>query len=203
MPRLEVLIPIIFIAVWILSSLLRKAEEENKTDRARRLPGGQGGPRPTRRPMTEIDRFLEEVNRRRQALERQGTQGTSPKTPAPGGSSPVVVPGPRARSTRQPATRVPPPPPVTIRVPSQNVPSRAPELEPILLEVAQPTPSPLPSLLAPGSPIMSREPDARDLSAVASQITTLLSAENGLRNAILLHEILGSPRCRQNGLPSI
>src|SRR5437588_2864757 len=88
--------------VWILSSLLRAAEEE----RPRVGPGGRGpnAPRP-RRPAADIDSFLEEVSRRREGAERRRAGGAvgsplpppvRPRPPVGRQAPPSVVPVLRA-----------------------------------------------------------------------------------------------------------
>ncbi len=64
----EWVLPVIFLIVWIVSSLIQGNERERaRNNRSKSLPGGerQPGERTTRRPPSDIDRFLEEVNRRR------------------------------------------------------------------------------------------------------------------------------------------
>ena len=64
----EWLIPVTFLIVWIVSGLIQGSERErSRMNRTRSLPGNdrQPGERPTQRAATDIDRFLDEVNRRR------------------------------------------------------------------------------------------------------------------------------------------
>ncbi|HLJ97077.1 MAG TPA: hypothetical protein VKU02_28190, partial [Gemmataceae bacterium] len=62
----EWLVPVLFFVFWIVSSLLQGAERERaRMNRPRSVPGGDRPPGTPRRPASDIDRFLEEVNRRR------------------------------------------------------------------------------------------------------------------------------------------
>src|SRR5438132_8209822 len=83
----EWLVPVFFLVVWIVSSLIQGAERErSRMNRPRSLPGSDRPPgeRTTRRAPTDIDRFLEEVNRRRrQAAERRPAPGTREKPSVP------------------------------------------------------------------------------------------------------------------------
>jgi hypothetical protein len=76
-------IPLIAFGVWILGSIFRGAEEAAK-ERARRRPG-EDGPAKPRRGGTDLDRFLEEARRRREAAEqaKAGTAATSSIDPFP------------------------------------------------------------------------------------------------------------------------
>src|SRR5437899_223905 len=86
------LVPVLLLVFWIVSSLLQGAERERaRMNRPRSLPGGDRPPGTPRRPASDIDRFLEEVNRRRrQAAERR---------PVPTGKDrpPAATLGPAAR----------------------------------------------------------------------------------------------------------
>src|SRR5438552_1813882 len=110
----EWLVPVIFLIVWIVSSLIQGAERERaRNNRPRSLPGGDrpSGDRPSRRPPTDIDRFLEEVNRRRrQAAERgPAPTGGEKKTISTVGSVPGAV-RPRVVERPRPTGRVQPVP---------------------------------------------------------------------------------------------
>ncbi|HXG12966.1 MAG TPA: hypothetical protein VNK04_24625, partial [Gemmataceae bacterium] len=102
------LVPLIAMAVWILGSLLRGGLEERQRDNLPR-PGPGGGPeggRPSR-PVSDLERFLEEVHRRRQAAAEK-RERESPREP-PSSSPERVESRPRPRSV--PAPVRPPPPP--------------------------------------------------------------------------------------------
>src|SRR5947209_20279834 len=90
------LIVIISVVMWILSSLF-SAKDEEKPEAARRGNGRGPGQRP-RSSSGDIDRFLEEMNRRR----RQAPERPRRETPA------AARPEPRPVRTKPP---VPPTPP--------------------------------------------------------------------------------------------
>src|SRR5215475_2383265 len=81
------IIPIIGVGVWIISTLLRGEEEAKKPDE----PGGQRKPQ----KVTDLDRFLREVQRRRKAGEREPepSQQVEPRReePPPPREEPVPV----------------------------------------------------------------------------------------------------------------
>jgi hypothetical protein len=96
------LIVVVVEAVWILSSLFRNKEEEKARQQGRMPPRVQtvGENRPRSTP-TNVDRFLEDMNRRRrESLERESTEARrlTPRRDVP-------RPAPRPRPT-QPAVEV-------------------------------------------------------------------------------------------------
>src|SRR5579872_5684220 len=94
------IIPLIALGVWILGTIFR-TEEEKAKGRPRR-PGEGGGRSPQRRPTTELDRFLEEARRRREAAERRQQPEPSARPPEP---RPQVVrpPAPARPVERRPS----------------------------------------------------------------------------------------------------
>ena len=95
---------VIPVAVWILSSLFRAVEEQQRTPQRPRMDGSprQQPPVRPRRPANDIETFLEEINRRR----REGP--VRPKSNSPTGE-PVGAARPRVRPQppRHPAPSVP------------------------------------------------------------------------------------------------
>ena len=199
------LVLVIFLIVWIVSSLIQGVEKErSRMNRPRSLPGGDRPPgeRATRRAPTDIDRFLEEVNRRRrQAAERR---------PAPSGRDKPPVPtlGPAAPRPAIPAR------PVSgrITVPVQRVPSgKIPEAIPVtettaaaeILAVA----SALHAAPAANFPSAETAPVAATSSAalenapaVLPPLAELLRSPDNLRTAVILYEIFGPPRSRRSAI---
>src|SRR5262249_32544442 len=95
------LIPVV---ISILSLLFKNKEEPRRDPRARPGPeGGAGPPRPPRRSVSDIDQFLEEINRRR----REAAERRPPGSPR-GARPPAPRPPPPPRRAHPPA---PPPPP--------------------------------------------------------------------------------------------
>src|SRR5436309_830911 len=75
------LIPLIAMGVWLLGTIFRNAEEERA--RMARRPPGEGGLRvPQRRPVTDLDRFLEEARRRREVVEQRPSPPPPDQPPA-------------------------------------------------------------------------------------------------------------------------
>jgi hypothetical protein len=170
MPWEILIVPIIGVAVWIISTLIRGAEQGK---------GPEGGPRRRPEQVTDLDRFLREVNRRRQGRQRE----EEPAAPAE----------PRREMPRE----TPPPPPV-------------PELIPVVLPVVEESvvvepASSAPALRvheAPPLPEMPAERSAKPLperaeSAAAMPLRKLLCSREGIRNAIILREVLGPPLARR------
>jgi hypothetical protein len=183
----EVLIVVIAFAVGLLSWIFGKAEQPQ----ARRRPPGMDGPAPGNRPQTEIERFLEEISRmkRRAAEEQRG--GATEDIPRPA-SRPVPVPRPkRVERMPRPAPSLPPRErPAAIVAAPPPVPA-PPPLEGVGVAAVEP-----PSSRAPQVMIRSRTTPA------AAQLGSLLRSPQALQAAVLLHEILGPPRCRHRSIGS-
>src|SRR5213082_3429199 len=80
-----IVVIVIAVAVFVIGSMVRGKEEEQQGDR------GRAGGKQTRRPGSDLDRFLEEARRRRQAAEQR--RGMPPEPPPP----PRPVERPRSR----------------------------------------------------------------------------------------------------------
>lgn len=132
---------------------------------------------------TDIDRFLEEVNRRKQ---QQAKQNTAPAQPSV------------ARSAPKPAA--PPPPPKPIRVQQKQVliaePVRATVLEPI--PQATPLHEYVPKEAYQPSAAMAATIPVRQLDSHAvQQARQLMKTKEGLRAILVMNEILAPPRCKR------
>jgi hypothetical protein len=181
MPHWELLlIPLIALGVWILSTIFRSVEDEREKNRPRRS-GEQGNrPRPTasRRPVTDLDRFLEDARRRREGPPRRAPE----PRPAPRVERPVSRPVPTLEAL-----------PAAVPTP-RSVPEvwRAPV--PQVLPVAPP-PLPLPEIpLAVPPPAGAARP-ARPVSPFLTQLAGLLQKKDSLRAALVLREIFDRPLC--------
>jgi hypothetical protein len=166
--HVEWLLPIL-VAFWILVSLIRKTEEERR-NRERGTQNSERPPSPPRprRTNADIDRFLEEVNRRRgQASERKPRPGVETRQPAPRKAVPVP-------SRREPAT--PPRRPVPPAVEAVVV---IPEVQPAQVR-ERPAAPPPPRSEGPPSAVLD-----------------LLRSRDSLRAALILREILSPPLCRR------
>jgi len=198
----EVLIvPLIALAVWILSTIFRSVEEQRQANRPE--PGG-----PPRRPMTELERFLDEARRRRGATENpevsQASAGPAIEAPLP--AIPLAMP---VRPEERPSTegllrkeRKPRP----RQMPVASPPPRRSE-EPIVAPPAMrmPEPSP-PATVTPAPPVVrpGKEPAApagvrpgARLSPLVARLKGSLKDRESLRVAFLLGEVLGPPLCQR------
>lgn len=183
----EFLIPVIAIIVFIVSSLLRGEDDAPR-------PGTRPGAR-TGKPAKDIDRFLEEMNRRRRQAAGQGEVATGERLPVPR-PRPVPAPPPARRPPERP--RQPPPPPPAVRV---LPPPPPPLATPV---VAQPGPVVAPiqsvaliqAIQAPAA--VRRVDEPRLVPPAMAQVVALLKSPQSLQAAFLLREILGEPLCRRN-----
>jgi hypothetical protein len=186
------IIPLIALGVWILGTLFKGAEND-PVKRGVRRPSSSSGRAPARRPVTDLDRFLEEARRRREAEERR-------KVPAP---------PPRPATTRVPLSERPS---RNLDVPSRPVPTaRRAEEVPAVIPVAQPSSAreaaPEAALVVPrakrvveasppppSAPVTTR--DTRP-SPILQQVRSLLSKPQTAGAAFVLREILDRPRCQR------
>ncbi len=93
-PWVILIIPLIAFAVWLLSSLIKEAEEPVKDPRRR--PGDPSRPR---RPASELDRFLAQQRQQRSQTERPRDPISDAPVPA---ARPPAEPRPRERPVRPP-----------------------------------------------------------------------------------------------------
>jgi hypothetical protein len=187
-------IPVVAVVVWIIGSIWRNAEAAKKAQAA--------GPRPPQRPKartSEIDRFLEEINRRRQAQAAPPavTEEPTPPKPVPQRPRPPVRPRPVAAKPK-PVPRPATPPPL-----GRPVVIEAEAVE-IVVPPRQEHKSPLASKIAAGelraSELLKSSPAPRAYRSPALvQVMELLQSPQGFRSAVMLTEVLGPPRSRRRG----
>jgi hypothetical protein len=193
----EWLVPVLFIVFWIVSSLLQGAERERaRMNRPRSLPGGERPPGTPRRPASDIDRFLEEVNRRRrQAAERRPVPTSKDRPPVAtlgreaAAARPRVSTRPGGRSVAPPGAKIPEAIPVTQT-------SAAAEVLAVASVMHAPAVRDFPAAQPP-SPASSSSAAAETTSPALPPLAELLRAPDNLRTAVILHEIFGPPRCRR------
>jgi hypothetical protein len=182
-------------AVLFLSNVFRQA----KNERERALQRSANRPR---RPESNTERFLEEVNRRRQQAQ---ARSQSPPTVRPVAQPPMITPLPRRElPPRKPPLRTEKPR-IERSMPRSPAATKAAKLlevipaeKPIKLQVASaPSTPPLP--LEPAAPAGSTSGQIapRAQAAILQQLIPLLRSQQTLRAAFMLHEILGTPRCRR------
>jgi hypothetical protein len=186
------LIPVV---IWILSTVIRPEEPP----RRRFPPRDDERAEPRRgRPPGEVERFLEEINRlrRRTGEEQQRPPETPPARPE--------IPRPVPRRVVRPTAAAPRPRPQPV--------SRAVPLETQLGNIpvpASPSRPPAPVVPARGAaPVLdvipvSRAPALASIAlpvpegSPAAAIQGLFRNPQTLAAAIILHEVLGPPRCKR------
>jgi hypothetical protein len=219
------IIPLIAVGVWILGSIFKGVEEERQKDRLRR-PGGDGGmgPRP-RRPVTDLDRFLEEARRRRQAAgERRPEPTPEVRERAPESPRPTVLPArpvptrterprPAAPVKQTPAPRRVDDAPLPASPRRQTPPSPIPEVRPVPVTVvvpvetraeaeakaltALPAVKVTPAAPTPATPVMASEKRRREVTPVMAQVVQLLRNPRNVATAFVLREIFDEPMCKR------
>jgi hypothetical protein len=197
-----ILILLVPLGVWILSSIF-KSDDERPAGRA-----ANGNRSPVqRRPVTDLERFLEEARRRREMA--GGRQQASPEPPRPAPQRerrPTPLPEQRQRVPQQPPRRrqVEGPAPRTNRPPVllEAVPEALPvvtpvargeavrveaTVEPVASAAAMPVAAPTPPRPAPR---ITTSPAVRHLAA-------LLRSPQTAGTAIVLREVFDQPLCRR------
>ncbi len=209
----EVLIvPLIALGVWILGTLFRTEEDERAKQRRRGT--FEGGARvPPRRPVTDLDRFLEEARRRRETAEK-----------GLGSSPPIIERPPRVGRPLLPQERPPREVPRRPR-PAPSGPPRQPVVEiPVTVPVARPVlsppseavpppavvvatavrveaiPAPVAAVAAPEEPSQVTPSPARGpaMSPILTQVAALLRSPQTAGAALVLREIFDQPLCRRH-----
>jgi hypothetical protein len=189
------IIPLIALGVWLLGTLFKN--ENDLAKRGPRRPGSPPGRPPARRPVTDLDRFLEEARRRREAEERR-------KAPS--------IQRPRTETTRVPLSERPsrnldvPPRPVPTARRVEEIPAAKPVSRPVpqpatIREAASEAALIVPRLqpLAEAPPPPPAPPTTRDTQAspIVQQVRSLLSKPQSAGTAFLLREIFDRPRCQR------
>jgi hypothetical protein len=184
-------------AVWIIGQLLRQSADD---DPKKRPPAR---PQPTDRPnrprpasgTTDLDRFLQEVQRRKQMAEGHGKPPPPPKKPQPQRRPPPRN-VPDVLPTRTPGAERWAQPAVVEVVPVQTPPARVPAPAPVQEVVA--------AVVVPGEvqPMARRAfppPRKTEMSPALAQLQKLMASRDSLRAAVLLQEVLGPPLCHRHG----
>jgi hypothetical protein len=212
------IVPLIAVAVWIISHLLRGNEPEKKPPLRARQPGEDPQGR-QKEPLTDLDRFLREVNRRRQNAEERRTGPVA--KPAVVSAQPVAE---RPRPSMPKPTRTAPPPRRQANRPAATPPrsSSQPAFKPEPLTVlpaddrteralplpaseqtplAFPTSSEVIRIATPAAlaTLAKLAPPVKQLTDVRVQtpLIALLSSPESLKTAIVLREIFEQPLCRR------
>ena len=204
------IVPLIALGVWILTSIFRGAEEAKDQPR-QPAPGAT----PPSRPASELDRFLEEARRRRDKAQAPPAPEEVPLA-MPVAVLPPVAPPPRPEPkprkrepqvTSSPRKREPAPAsssratnePLMARIedrPSFVNPASAQANPMMALPTNMETPS-LPTLPSPtmNTPATANDQSRRDASPLRAALSSMLRDRKSLATAFILHEILDKPLC--------
>lgn len=167
----EWIIPVVIAVIWILNAVLRNRENEEPV----RVARGKRGERPDgRNPTSDIDRFLQEIEKMKQKSAEPTAEPPKP-----------VRPIPKVRPVQ--------PMPPRVRPVSQRIKTPTTDVVPILVvEQPQTTPvaPPLRSQPAGAPPTSSRRTAAPALTGLVRQ----LHSPQSVVNAIVLSEILSPPK---------
>lgn len=184
--------------VWLVSTLYKNAEDAKRRvepERAQRVRAGT----------TEIDRFLEEIQRRRMQQQAQ-QQGQRPLQVEPLRARPVPP------SAERPPIAIPARPLPARPLPARPVPARPLPARPVemgrplrAVPVAQPAPALVLSAADESTLVFTpqsasppiRLEESKTESADLKGLIALLHSKKGVRQAMLLGMILGPPKCRQ------
>jgi hypothetical protein len=180
---LGVVLPLL---VWIAHTFLRGEENERNPNRPRTPSGTERSPVPrsARRPSTDLDRFLDEVNRRRRQVAERRPAPAAREQPPP---RPLVPP-----VRRQPTPTPPRPdrPRVVDQIPVLEVVPVSPSLQ--RTASAAVSTEEVVALSSPASPLLKETPPSTQ-----PKIATFLKNVENLRMALVLREVLGPPLCRR------
>jgi hypothetical protein len=223
---------VIFVVVWIVTNVIRAQQDAAQATRrtvnrpSGNRPSGAANSRvPEKTSSSDIDRFLQEIDRLRKKNQDQPASESQPKPSAP---RPQKQPEP-LRTREQPPRRVPPErkKPTSERKPARpvsptssvsgpaSVPgvtptARPPRVSPI--EQSRPEVQPVRPVADPKQPSLVRpaaEPKQPGIAEPAQPLTAplqilkgLFKSGEGMAAAILLHEILADPKCRRRPGPA-
>jgi hypothetical protein len=174
----EWIVPVVVLIVWLVSTIL-KSREKDEPVRPKQPGGGDG-----RKPSSDIDRFLQEIDRLRRQSAGEPSAAARPVPPPP---RPVQQP-PRVRPVKK-----------SVRleaVPEVVVVEAAPVVKPMLpvSAGAYGGPPPVPKQPARAAQVSIRE---RGQSPGVAVALDLLRSPRSLGGAIVLQEVLGPPKCRR------
>jgi hypothetical protein len=200
--------------LWIVTSAMRKKEEEADQQQRRPRPDAFERPRPRTVP-TNVDRFLEEINRRRQeAAQRQGMtlqeriddavtrrrQETGASFPAPQQKPRPLSPLPEVPTRRVQAPSPPslvvnkPPPVVPVVRDMRRISEPVLVVEPVEMAPAKPAAAAAAKASASAQDAMFATPEIRRaVSPLRDKLIPLLRSRQALPLAVVLNEVFGQP----------
>lgn len=198
--------------VWLVSTIYKSAES------MKNAPGAARPQRP-RPATTEIDKFLEEINRRRAQQQAKPQEAIlaepfleEPPKPAVLIPDKVVYERPKPvtqtlRPSASPPTRKPATETRESRRPKQR-PTRARADSPMLARSFEPpiqmqypaSQGLMPEVRMTGeaaAPISAGRKVRIDSDSLTGELIGLLKSTHGIKAAFLVHEVLGAPRCKR------
>lgn len=174
-------IPLIGLAVWVLSTIFRDLDERMEKERRSRKENADGGERVrvSQRSGNELDRFLEEARRRREPPRRRREK--------PPRQAPAIL---TAQPVAEPAKRKPMAPPVERPVPTMKP---AAEVEAVLVTPAPTFPAPPPPAPAEVASQPGQASRPRKQAPALDQVRALLKDRSSLAAVFLLREVFDPP----------
>lgn len=208
---------IVFIVIVVLSAIIgavsqvlknQQQAEQARAARARAANRNGGDDRREGRAASDIDRFLEEIDK----LRRKSAAGSAAPSPVVGPGAPPVArrannrPAAPEVPTVEPArkprvagdpTFAPPVAPAARAVPTSHpVAAPLPRLEDLpVAPVIRPPAAYAPSVVT--RPKVLADPRPVKKSEFAAQLAALLASKNAVPMAVVLQEILGPPKCKR------
>jgi hypothetical protein len=216
------LIPLIAIAVWILSQLAGN-QQQTKRPSPRPFPPRDPEQDPRSRAPGDLEEFLESMKRRKEAEEQTAAERERAERERAAADRAVAQPVLIAEEVVPPRASPPPlPRPVEQRRKSVPVGNKKPprrtepviviEPPPVVRTVPMPMPAAAPAVTlatlpavpaVPATPPAIHRPEAlpakTSLPPVARMVRDLLKSRQTLAAAILLREVLDPPLCKRRG----
>jgi hypothetical protein len=178
----EWIVPVVVLIVWLVSTIL-KSRGADEPVRPRQPGGGDG-----RKPTSDIDRFLQEIDRLRRKTADEQPVAARPAPPPP---------PPRVRPAQGPPRVRPAKKPVRLEaVPEVVAVEAAPVIRPL---AAMDTGAYGPAPIAPARPSQIAQVSMVELrqSPGVAVALKLLSSRRSIAGAVVLQEVLGPPKCRK------
>jgi hypothetical protein len=202
-----VIIIVIFLVVWIVSNVIRAQQDASQAAARRSGVNRQSGAvrAPEKTSNTDIDRFLQEIDRLRKKGQPQAEPSAQKEQPVPTAQRTPVAEQPRSRSKTQPkrsqpsrgrSSRSAPPPEPAPVVPVAARPSTVEPPQATAVEMRHPDVQPP---IRPSTPARPTRPGqaATPMAPALQMLQTLFKDKQSAAVAILLHEILGKPKSKQ------
>jgi hypothetical protein len=199
------IIPAIGLVVWLVSALFRNATEPPKKPPLPQRPPVREPEEPRRQTSSDLDRFIAETRRQREADERRAQRPPQPARPQ---RRPILLEEVEDEPRPRPAPRPPmsqprpvPPRPTPTFVPVVR-PARVPVLEIAELAAAPVLPG-LPQTVLPTMPEQPTGPvdvlkrEEAFVSPLLRDIQEMLKSPKSAQLALVLREVFDQPLCRR------